>query len=66
MRESKRTYERLTVHVPVKEVRKYKAVFKALGLEVEKKNAIDQAIDDIEAGRVKTYSSVDELISSFA
>jgi len=54
-------YERLTVHVPRVEAKRFRAVVKALGFEVEKKNAIDRALDDIEAGRVRTFSSADEL-----
>ena len=54
-------YERLTVHVPRKEVRKFKAVVKALGFEIEKKNAIDRALDDIEAGRINHYNSLEDL-----
>ena len=54
-------YERLTVHVPRLETKRFRAVVKALGFEIEKKNAIDRALDDIEAGRVTTYASADEL-----
>ena len=54
-------YERMTVHVPVFEAKRFKAVVKALGFEIEKKNAIDRALDDIEAGRVRTYSSTNEM-----
>ena len=54
-------YERMTVHVPVLEAKRFRAVVKALGFEIEKKNAIDRALDDIEAGRVRTYSSANEM-----
>ena len=54
-------YERMTVHVPRLEAKRFRAVVKALGFEIEKKNAIDRALDDIEAGRVRTYSSVNEM-----
>ena len=54
-------YERMTVHVPRVESRRFRAIVKALGFEIEKKNAIDRALDDIEAGRVHTYSSADEM-----
>ena len=57
-------YERLTVHVPLMEVKRFRAVMKALGFEIEKKNAIDRALDDIEAGRVTHYDSVDDLIKA--
>ena len=57
-------YERLTVHVPLKERKKFRAIMKALGYEIEKKNAIDRALDDIEAGRVHQYDSLDDLIKA--
>lgn len=57
-------YERMTVHIPRGEARRYKTLFRALGLDVEKKNALDRALDDIEAGRVHTYNSVSELMAA--
>lgn len=61
-----KNFERITVRIPRGQVRRSKAIFRALGLEIEKKNAIDRALDDIMAGRVQTYNSVDELMSEFA
>lgn len=57
-------YERVTLHVPVNELRKYQSIFRALGLKIEKKNAIDRAIDNIEAGQVHTYTSIDEMLTA--
>ena len=57
-------YERMTVHVPRMEAKRFRAIVKALGFEIEKKNAIDRALDDIEAGRVHTWSSADEMFQS--
>ena len=57
-------YERLTVHVPRAEVKRFRSVMKALGYEIEKKNAIDRALDDIEAGRIETFASADEMCKS--
>ena len=54
-------YERLTVHVPRFETKRFRAIMKALGFEIEKKNAIDRALNDIEVGRVTTYASADEM-----
>ncbi len=54
-------YERMTVHVPRLEAKRFRAVVKALGFDIEKKNAIDLALDDIEAGRVHTWSSTNEM-----
>ena len=61
MRATADQYERMTVHVPRMEAKRFKAIVKALGFELEKKNAIDRALDDIEAGRVRTYSSPSEM-----
>ena len=47
--------------MPRVETKRFKAIVKALGFEIEKKNAIDRALDDIEAGRVRTYSSANEM-----
>lgn len=57
-------YERVTLHVPSAEMKKYQSIFRALGLKIEKKNAIDRALDDIEAGRVQTYKSIDEMLKA--
>ena len=57
-------YERLIVHVPRLEAKRFRAVVKALGFEIEKKNALDRALDDIEAGRVRTWSSTDEMFQN--
>ena len=54
----------MIVHVPRLEVKRFRAVVKALGFEIEKKNAIDRALDDIEAGRVTTWSSTDEMFQA--
>ena len=58
------TYDRLTVHVPHTVKKYFKAMVKALGCEIEKKNALDKALDDVMAGRVRTYSSVQELMAA--
>ena len=54
-------YERMTVHVPRVETKRFKAIVKALGFEIEKKNSLDRALDDIEAGRVRSWSSAEEM-----
>ena len=57
-------YERMTIHVPRVEAKRFRAVVKALGFEIEKKNALDRALDDIEAGRVRTWSSAEEMFQA--
>ena len=64
MQAAENQYERLTVHVPRLETKRFRAIMKALGFEIEKKNAIDRALDDIEAGRVTTYASADDLCNA--
>lgn len=57
--------ERVTVHVPVSERARFKRIMRAMGYTVEKKNALDLAMDDVMAGRVFEVSSVDELRKKF-
>ena len=57
--------ERLTVRVPMAERARFKRIMRAMGYEVEKKNAIDRALDDVMEGRVFEVSSVDELRKKF-
>jgi len=62
-----KTYNRVIVHVPVGNVTtRFKRIVRAMGFEIEKKNAIDEALEDIEAGRVVEVSSVAELRKHFA
>jgi len=62
-----KTYNRVIVHVPVGSMTtRFKRIVRAMGFEVEKKNAIDEALEDIEAGRVVEVSSVAELRKHFA
>ena len=54
-------YERITVLVPLKERKRFRAIVKALGYEIEKKNSIDRALNDIFEGRVNHYESLEDL-----
>ena len=60
----KQGYRRYVVHVPYGDVKAFRADMKTLGYKIEKRNALDEAMDDVMAGRVYTYSSVDEMIKS--
>ncbi len=62
----RQTYHRVVVHVPNEEMKRFKTIVRTLGVEIEKKNALDEALEDIEAGRVYTVSSIDELRKRFA
>ncbi len=59
-------YKRVVVHVPLNMTKQFKTAIDELGCEIEKRNAIQRAFDDIEAGRVHEVSSVDELRKIFA
>jgi len=55
-----------SVAVPRVESKKFKTIVRALGFEcvLKKKNGLDEAIEDIHAGRVKTMTSIDSFIDS--
>ena len=57
-------YERMIVHVPRLEAKRFRAIVKALGFEIEKKNGLDRALEDIDAGRVRTWSSAEEMFQA--
>jgi len=57
-------YNRMTVLVPRGETRRFRTLAKEMGVRVERKSSMERAIEDIEAGRVRTYASVDEMIKA--
>lgn len=57
-------YDRVVVNVPHLELKKFKAIVKALGFTIEKKSELQKAIDEVESGNVIQCSSLDELINS--
>ena len=57
-------YERMIVHVPRLEAKRFRAIVKALGFEIEEKKGLDRALEDIEAGRVRTWSSAEEMFQA--
>lgn len=54
--------EQFVVNVPHVEARKFKSIVKALGFTITKRCGMDEAIEDIAAGRVYTYASVDDFL----
>lgn len=56
--------ERMTVRFPKAEKARFLRLMRAMGYDVEKKNELDLAMDDIMAGRVYTMDSVDDFINS--
>ena len=57
-------YNRMTVLVPRGETKRFRLMAKEMGVKVERKSSMERAIEDIEAGRVRTFASVDEMIKA--
>ena len=57
-------YEQVVVNVPRLELKKFKAIVKALGFSIEKKTDLQRSIEDVESGRVIKCSSLEELINT--
>ena len=57
-------YEQVVVNVPRLELKKFKAIVKALGFSIEKKTELQRSIEDVESGRVIKCSSLEELINT--
>lgn len=57
-------YNRLTVLVPKGETRRFRTLAKQMGVRVERKSSMERAVEDVEAGRVRTFASVDEMINA--
>ena len=62
----KQGFNRFVVYVPQKETSKFQMMASAMGVEVEAKNALDRALEDIMAGRVYSVDNVDELRKRFS
>ena len=59
-----KNYSKMTVYVPKGEMRRFRSMAKTIGVEIETKSSMDKALEDIEAGRVNSYNSVDEMINA--
>ena len=57
-------YEQVVVNVQRLELKKFKAIVKALGFSIEKKTELQRSIEDVESGRVIKCSSLEELINT--
>jgi len=57
-------YKRMTVFVPRGETRRFRSMAKEMGVHVERKSSMERAIEDVEAGRVRTFASVDEMLKA--
>ena len=57
-------YEQVVVNVPRLELKKFKAIVKALGFSIEKKTELQRSIEEVESGSVIKCSSLEELINT--
>ena len=54
-------FEQVTVNIPRIELKRFKAIMKALDYEIVRKSELDEAIEEAESGRIINCSSLDEL-----
>ena len=54
-------FEQVTVNIPRIELKRFKAIMKALDYEIVRKSELDEAIEEVESGRIINCSSLDEL-----
>lgn len=54
--------EQVTLSVPKIDMKRLKGIAKAMGWKIERKNALDKALDEVREGKVLHYNSLDELI----
>lgn len=54
-------YNQVLVNVPRVEMKRFKAIMKALDYELVKYNELDEAIEEVESGCVIHCSSLEEL-----
>ena len=57
-------YSRMTVLVPKGEERRFRSLVREMGARVERKSSMERAMEDVEAGRVRTFDSVDEMLQA--
>ncbi|MCQ2312457.1 MAG: hypothetical protein MJZ84_03300 [Paludibacteraceae bacterium] len=55
------TYDQVLVNIPHVEMKRFKAIMKALDYELVKRNELDEAIEEVESGNVIHCSSLEEL-----
>ena len=55
------TYDRVIVEIPHIEMKRFKAIMKALDYQLIQKSELEEAIDEVESGNVVHCSSLEEL-----
>lgn len=56
-------YDQVVVNVPHIELKKFKAIVKALGFTIEKKSELKKAIEEVESGNIVLCSSLEDLMN---
>ncbi len=54
--------EQFVINVPHVEAKKFKTIVNALGFTICQRSGLDEAIEDIAAGRVYSYNTVDDFL----
>lgn len=54
-------YDQVWVNIPHVEMKRFKAIMKALDYQLIQRNELDEAIEEVESGNVIHCSSVEEL-----
>ncbi|MCQ2347312.1 MAG: hypothetical protein MJZ92_05230 [Paludibacteraceae bacterium] len=57
-------YDQVLVNIPHVEMKRFKAIMKALDYELVQRNELDEAIEEVESGNVIHCSSLEELKSA--
>lgn len=55
------TYDRVIVEIPHIEMKRFRAIMKALDYQLIQKSELEEAIDEVESGNVVHCSSLEEL-----
>lgn len=55
------TYDRVLVEIPHVEMKRFKAIMKALDYQLIQKSELEEAIEEVESGNVVHCSSLEEL-----
>ena len=54
-------FDQVWVNIPHVEMKRFKAIMKALDYELVQRNELDEAIEEVESGNVIQCSSLEEL-----
>ena len=57
-------FDQVLVSVPHVELKRFKTIIKALDCKLIQRTELEEAIDEVESGRVKTMDSIDDFIAA--